>query len=103
MYYRMASRWMVELQTNHLDPKTGSTDVELSRDLRVAISEFAPGSQVIAGKKIWTGGGLKTHRTKSWQEVNYVICKALKGCTRDLKTNPTICSCGESLLNRVHS
>ena len=89
---------VVDLQTNHLDPKTGSTDVELSRDLRVAISEFAPGSQVIAGKKIWTGGGLKTHRTKSWQQVNYVICRNCQKMYQGFENEiPTICSCGESL------
>ncbi|MDD3947866.1 MAG: DEAD/DEAH box helicase [Anaerolineaceae bacterium] len=89
---------VVELQTNHLDPKTGSTEVDLSRDLRVAISEFAPGSQVIAGKKIWTGGGLKTHRTKSWQQVNYVICRSCQRMYQGFENEiPTICSCGESL------
>jgi len=89
---------VVELQTNHLDPKTGSADVDLSRDLRVAISEFAPGSQVIAGKKIWTGGGLKTHRTRSWQQVNYVICKNCQRMYQGFESEiPTICSCGEPL------
>ena len=89
---------VVELQTNHLDPTSGANDVDLSRDLRMAISEFAPGSQVIAGKKIWTSGGLKTHRTKSWPQVKYAICKS---CQRMYQGNesdiPTTCSCGETL------
>jgi ATP-dependent helicase YprA (DUF1998 family) len=34
------------------------TDVELSRDRAIAISEFAPGAQVIARKKVFTSAGL---------------------------------------------
>lgn len=34
------------------------TDVELSRDRSIAIAEFAPGSQVIAHKKVFTSSGL---------------------------------------------
>lgn len=34
------------------------TDVELSRDRGIAIAEFAPGSQVIARKKVFTSAGL---------------------------------------------
>ncbi len=89
---------VVELQTNHLDPSSGANDVDLARDLRMAISEFAPGSQVIAGKKIWTSGGLKTHPTKSWPLIKYAICKS---CQRMYQGNesdiPTICSCGATL------
>ena len=89
---------VVEMQTNHLDPKSGSNDVELSRDLRMAIAEFAPGSQVVAGKKIWTGGGLKTHRTKSWEQVDYVICRNCQRMYQGFENEiPTICSCGEPL------
>ena len=89
---------VVEMQTNHLDSKTGSTEVDLSRDLRMAIAEFAPGSQVVAGKKIWTGGGLKTHRTKSWEQVKYVICKKCQRMYQGFeKEIPTNCSCGETL------
>lgn len=91
---------VVEMQTKHLDPKSGSNDVELSRDLRVAIAEFAPGSQVIAGKKIWTGGGLKTHRTKSWEQVKYVICKNCQKMHQGFENEiPATCSCGEPLSN----
>lgn len=34
------------------------TDVELSRDRAIAISEFAPGAQIIARKKVFTSAGL---------------------------------------------
>ncbi|NMA12758.1 MAG: DEAD/DEAH box helicase [Chloroflexi bacterium] len=87
---------VVELQTNHLDANTGGTDIELSRDLRMAISEFAPGSQVVAGKKIWTGGGLKIHRRKEWPQKKYVICKECKKLYQGMEV-PTICTCGAKL------
>jgi len=37
---------------------SGDSDVELSRDRGIAIAEFAPGSQVIAHKKVFTSSGL---------------------------------------------
>lgn len=89
---------VVEMQTNHLDSNTGSMEVDLSRDLRMAIAEFAPGSQVIAGKKIWTGGGLKTHPTKSWEQINYVICKVCQKMYQGFENQiPITCTCGETL------
>jgi hypothetical protein len=36
----------------------GDSDVELSRDRAIAISEFAPGAQVVARKQVFTSGGL---------------------------------------------
>lgn len=87
---------VVELQTNHLGSTAEATEVDLSRDLRVAISEFAPGSQVIAAKKIWTGNGLKTHRTKDWQIIKYAICSNCQNFYQGQEI-PTTCSCGNPL------
>ena len=36
----------------------GDSDVELSRDRAIAISEFAPGAQVVARKRVFKSGGL---------------------------------------------
>ena len=36
----------------------GDSDVELSRDRAIAISEFAPGAQIVARKQVFTSGGL---------------------------------------------
>src|SRR5262249_53583659 len=33
--------------------------LELQRDLRIAISEYAPGSEVVAGGRLWVSRGLK--------------------------------------------
>ena len=40
------------------DKKMTGEEVELSRDRSIAISEFAPGAQVIARKKVFTSAGL---------------------------------------------
>lgn len=47
----------VELRTIYADATNG-LDVELNRDLATAIFEYAPGSQVVAGGRLWTSGGV---------------------------------------------
>jgi hypothetical protein len=43
---------VVEMRTNHLAATPEALKIDLSRDLRMAISEFAPGSEVIAAKRV---------------------------------------------------
>ncbi len=69
---------VVELRTDHLHIPEAS-QVELQRDLRLAIAEYAPGSEVIAAKRVWVGGGVHKPSTQDWQTYHYVICK---GCRR---------------------
>ena len=87
---------VVELRTNHLDSTPESSKIELSRDLRVAISEFAPGSEVIAAKRIWTSAGLKTHPRKAWQSQKYIVCK-ICGKFYHGQDLPSTCTCGDPL------
>jgi len=51
-----------------------SLEVDLSRDLKMAISEFAPGSEVIAAGKIWTSHVLNKVRGKEWPAYRYYEC-----------------------------
>lgn len=87
---------VVELRTNHLASTPEAAMVDLSRDLRQAISEFAPGSEVIAAKKIWTSAGLKIHPRRTWQTQIYIVCKE---CGRFWhgQNIPATCSCGKPL------
>lgn len=87
---------VVELRTNHLASTPEALKIELSRDLRVAISEFAPGSEVVAAKKVWTSVGLKVHPRRTWQTHKYVVCR---NCGRFWHGQelPGICSCGALL------
>lgn len=87
---------VVELRTNHLASTPEAANVDLSRDLRQAISEFAPGSEVIAAKKIWTSAGLKIHPRRTWVTQKYVVCKQCGRFWHD-QDIPTTCSCGEKL------
>lgn len=49
--------------------------LELQRDLRIALSEYAPESEVVAAKKLWTGYGLKRIGNLEWPRYYYSICK----------------------------
>lgn len=48
--------------------------LELSRDLRIAIAEYAPGSEIVAGGRSWRSYGLKRVPGYEWETFNYAIC-----------------------------
>ncbi|MFZ5818610.1 MAG: DEAD/DEAH box helicase [Chloroflexota bacterium] len=86
---------VVELKTDHLYSIDQAQDVELSRDLRMAISEFAPGSEVIAAKKVWKSQGIRILPHRHPESFLYAICKH---CQKfHYGTIPPVCECGESL------
>jgi hypothetical protein len=87
---------VVEMRTNHLASTPEATRIDLTRDLRMAISEFAPGSEVVAAKKIWTSAGLKIHPQKTWQSQKYAVCKVC-GKFHHGQVLDATCSCGEPL------
>ena len=64
---------VVEMRTNHL-PVAVARNIELQRDLRIAISEYAPGGEVVAGGHIWVSGGLNTRLDRGWPTFNYAVC-----------------------------
>lgn len=49
--------------------------INISRDLKLAISEFAPGSEIVANKKVWKPYALNMNKTKGWPVQQYAICK----------------------------
>jgi ATP-dependent helicase YprA (DUF1998 family) len=58
--------------------RTGDKDaarLELDRDLRVAISEYAPGGEVVAAKAVWTSLGLKTQVGRAWPSRHWAVCR----------------------------
>jgi len=64
---------VVEMRTNHLSvPVAGR--IELQRDLRIAISEYAPGGEVVTAKYIWTSGGLNKRLHHDWPTFHYAVC-----------------------------
>ena len=91
---------IVELKTDHLDIPEASK-VQLDRDLRIAISEYAPGAEVVAAKHIWTGGGLYKQPGRDWPENHYAICSTCNRFLKSLKEIGSTCSeCGSTLSNK---
>lgn len=64
---------VVELKIN--SHTVEAARLSLDRDLRIAISEYAPGSQVVAGGGLWTSTALKRVPKLGWDEYYYSVCK----------------------------
>jgi ATP-dependent helicase YprA (DUF1998 family) len=87
---------VVELRTNHLHIPEAK-QIELQRDLRIAITEFAPGAEVVAAKRVWVSGGLYKPLTKQWPVYSYSICSKCNGIFTTLGSEIDICPrCGEN-------
>ncbi len=57
-----------------LNNATEAKEVDLSRDLKMAISEYAPGSEIIAAGKVWTSHSINKIRDKEWPTYRYFEC-----------------------------
>ncbi len=64
---------VVELQIIHHSDE--AKRLELDRDLRIALSEYAPSSQIVAGGKLWTSRYLKKLPQREWLKYKYAVCK----------------------------
>lgn len=49
--------------------------VDLVRDLRMAITEYAPGTQVVANGKFWKPYSLKKQPNKEWPTYDFAMCE----------------------------
>ena len=54
----------------------------LQRDLEVAISEFAPSSELVANKLVWRSYGLKRVAEREWERWWYAYCPVHHGFVR---------------------
>ncbi len=87
---------VVEMRTSHLHIPEAK-QIELQRDLRIAISEFAPGAEVVAAKRVWRSGGLNKPASKQWPIYSYIICQNCKGIFTSLENEIKTCPrCGET-------
>ncbi len=64
---------LVELKVMHHSSEAKS--VQLQRDLRMAIGEYAPGSQIVANGRLWKSYAIAKQRNQNWPEYPYKICK----------------------------
>lgn len=63
---------VVELQILHHSDE--AKRLELNRDLRIALSEYAPSSQIVAGGGLWTSRYLKKLPQREWLKYRYAVC-----------------------------
>ncbi len=74
--------------------------LQLERDLRIALSEYAPGSQVVAGGKLWTSRYIRRLPNKEWERYYYSICdqcQSYQSERAELAVKSTECNvCGSS-------
>ncbi len=70
---------VVELQISHHSEAAHS--LKLDRDLRIALSEYAPSSEVVAGGRLWTSRYIRrSPRYRGtgeweWERIRYAICE----------------------------
>ena len=85
--------------------------LDLSRDLRMAISEFAPPAEIVANGKQWKSYAINTIPDKSWPTYVYHTCKKCKRIfppktevtevTLDVENMIDVCpDCGEEMKAR---
>ena len=83
--------------------------IDLSRDLKMAISEFAPPAQIVANGKVWRSYAINTVPDKGWPAYAYYECPKCKtiappdggmiDANSDVKDIPQkLCRCG-NLMN----
>jgi len=70
-------------------------NLDLSRDLSIALSEYAPGSKVVAGGKVWESRYIKKNpKTNAIIKKVYSICKTCNIYQSEiLETNPDLSIC----------
>jgi ATP-dependent helicase YprA (DUF1998 family) len=65
---------VVRLDTS-FNRSTEAQGLDLQRDLKQAIAEYAPESEVVARKKIWTSWGIKVVPGRHWERRAFKICQ----------------------------
>jgi hypothetical protein len=63
---------VVDLQINY--PSKITNSLELQRDLKIALSEYAPGSEVVAAGNVWKSQYIRKNPKHAWRMYDYVIC-----------------------------
>ena len=74
--------------------------VELDRDLRIALSEYAPGCTLVANGKVIASYALERIPGKAWPEYRFAICGQCGKFHRSLAAEGELepkCECGQSL------
>lgn len=87
----------VELEISTDKTNNKSLGIDLSRDLSMAISEYAPGCEVIAAGNLITSRYIKKVPSKAWREYDYIKCDNCNTLNIDIHKDATdsisLCEC----------
>ena len=79
------------------DQTPGHDELELDRDLRMAIVDYAPGAVTVAGKKLWKSVGLARGAEQSWRTYGWAVCDSCGHFRQQIEKAPDVCpACGSS-------
>lgn len=68
----------VGLELNIHTKEDDLSGLELTRDLAMAISEYAPGCEVVANNRLLTSRYIKTNPGHEWRKYDYIECENCK-------------------------
>ena len=89
---------VVKLQIHHHGD--AARGLELDRDLKIALSEYAPDSQVIAGGKLWTSRYVKKLPDREPVKYRYAICRncgLYRSQIAEMQGDLSTCLCGHKV------
>lgn len=72
-------------------PDSDARNLELDRDLALAIRDYAPGGVTVAAKKLWRSEGLKIRSEHSWPSREWGLCKRCGAFRSDRLKYPEEC------------
>jgi len=87
---------VVELKTNHIAEPV-ARQVSLSRDLRLALSDYAPGSALVAGGRVWHSRGIVRHPQRGWDTWHYAVCPQCQSLSRSREPVNCCTVCNEPI------
>lgn len=87
---------VVPLDLTHSWDTETSRKIELDRDLKLAISEYAPGAEVVAAKQVWVSRDLRTRPDRAGPSWNRAVCGQCGAYRQRLTELPPTCAvCGD--------
>lgn len=80
-----------------------AANLDLNRDLSLAVSEYAPEALVVAAKTLWRSTGLGTRPGHGWPTYKWAVCGDCRAFRQQLETLPACGVCGSSRLAQGQS
>lgn len=91
---------LVELHLPEIEDSKGRSRLDLSRSLRQAICEYAPGNEIVADKKLWKSVGIRKPRNTELPVRLFAKCPTCETFISQIDnyTNEALCPvCGETV------